>query len=105
MSHTPGPWTDIGDPTGEGTPHYHEIHPATQDYFTEASPDGFSVTGYMKDSDARLIAAAPDLLAALESAEAQLSIDYPGASREKYWPTIAPVIEQARAAIKKAKGL
>ena len=52
----------------------------------------------------RLFEAAPDLLAALQKCEEQLSIDYPGASREKYWPTIAPILEEARAAIKKALG-
>lgn len=44
-----------------------------------------------------------ELLAALQKCEEQLSIDYPGASCEKF-PTIARILEEARAAIKKAMG-
>ena len=66
VAHTPGPWRYF-DPSGERKP-----DPDHGTYFRIAGARGFSldgrgfcVTGYVPEADARLMAAAPDLLAAL----------------------------------------
>jgi hypothetical protein len=56
------------------------------------------------EANARLIAAAPDLLEALEGAYRVLDADYGHGVDNGYWPTVAPLLSQIRAAIKKAKG-
>jgi hypothetical protein len=64
---TPGPWR-LDDPVhGEvRQPDYHCID-AGRGYLV-AGGNGFGIAGFMTIHDARLIAAAPDLLAACESA-------------------------------------
>ena len=82
-AHTPGPWVVDGSRVrGSGG----------RDWVCETSPGGrFSKSVREEnDADARLIAAAPDLLAACETAE-RLLLD--GVGREK-----------VRAAIAKARG-
>lgn len=55
--------------------------------------------------DANLIAAAPDLLAALKEALSELATEYPVASRiAGNWPEMVPVFERINAAIAKAEG-
>jgi hypothetical protein len=57
MSHTPGPWTEV------------RIHGDNLDYYMIAaddSPTNSVATRIWEPADARLIAAAPDLLRALE---------------------------------------
>lgn len=56
-------------------------------------------------NNARLIAAAPDLLAALKEALSELATEYPIASRlAGNWPEMVPVFERINAAIAKAEG-
>lgn len=55
------------------------------------------------EANASLIAAAPDLLEACQTLVEFMDREYPNASVGEYWPTIAPLIEQGRAAIKKAR--
>lgn len=83
-THTPGPWVPTTR-TGE------RLTPAT--YVVEDA-DRLPVVMAWRAADARLIAAAPDLLAALESAEDVLS------ETDLHLSTLALV----RAAIAKAKG-
>jgi hypothetical protein len=101
MNHTPGPWrvnldfkhTDIN---------YHQI--IALDDFKKNGP-GFSITGCIGIEDARLIAAAPDLLKALEDIviwENKITIkDESG----EYISTKTNLFEAAEEVIKKAKGL
>ena len=63
--HTPGPWIYANDPYDDGTP-YMRLY-AGEDNKPDAS-DGFSITGIVHPNDAHLIAAAPELLAALKEA-------------------------------------
>jgi hypothetical protein len=79
VKHTPGPWEfglkvltkgikKIVEYTHSG---YYEIK-AGVGYYNAVKPEeaaGFSITGYMSEADARLIAAAPDLLEALKYVE------------------------------------
>jgi hypothetical protein len=73
MSHTPGPWTAVqrewGYPREEGGPE--------RRLWEVQGPHGANIAGctiYSRDGDdARLIAAAPDLLAASEAALSYLS--------------------------------
>jgi hypothetical protein len=99
IKHTPGPWTAIADPYEDGKPYYH-IRAGHGSH-----GDGFSFSGIIPDADARLIAAAPELLAALESTTKMLSFflryttpDWDGSA------TPTSTIGVARATIAKAKG-
>lgn len=86
MSHTPGKWeaVQIGDTGGENPVDVYEV-----------IADGRKrVAEYVGDADARLIAAAPDLLEALESMVLTFRL------RREEWPEI----QRAQAAIKKARG-
>lgn len=77
--HTPGPWAVY--PSNGGDP---IIGPAATDdgrfaiaraYFPNYSPDGIVAARREVDANARLIAAAPELLAACEQAEYWLAHD------------------------------
>jgi hypothetical protein len=84
MTHTPKPWT-VAKRTTNGTDGF-EIH---------WSDDGECVTDHVyEEADAHLIAAAPDLLEALEEMYAMCNMS----------PEDAPHRVKARAAIAKAKG-
>lgn len=92
--HTPGPWRLV--------PPQEEYHKPVVQRGTEG---GFGVHGLSKAreiADARLIAAAPDLLAALEAALkaniAPLPANLRSVGSEPVWAV------NARAAIKKARG-
>lgn len=62
---------------------------------SDESPQGFELVGYISEPDALLIAAAPDLLEALEDSLTALNIVYPNGS---------PVLNAAYAAIAKSRG-
>lgn len=82
-AHTPGPWTAL-PPTDQANDLF------TEEYFFIQGP-GSDVHGHMNGADASLIAAAPDLLAALQLLMADERIGGPDGA-------------QARAAIAKATG-
>lgn len=76
VMHTPGPWELDGPSTTHVTDEdYHAIRAGCG--FWSGSKNqrepGFSITGHMSAADACLIAAAPDLLAALIDLHAQVS--------------------------------
>ena len=78
--HTPGPWTFVHEGGIDGG------------YFIDAKEDVVVLPrGRLNEADARLIAAAPDLLAALKAVME---------AAEKW----SPAIDQGRAAIAKAEG-
>jgi hypothetical protein len=89
--HTPGPWSAIKADT------YLELRDGSNDPILR-------IRGGMlpTSANARLIAAAPDLLAALENAANVLAGIAVGDLKTVY-PS-SPALEQARAAIAKAKG-
>jgi hypothetical protein len=91
MAHTPGPWIyDIDDRPGMEW----NIH-----ILTEADLDKricFMTSDGPSEDNARLIAAAPDLLAACEAYAAWAATVTEGA------PDLRPIREQIRAAIAKA---
>jgi len=57
--HTPGHWSFTNEPYDDGTP-YISVFAGKRH-----SGDGFNICGIIRPEDARLIAAAPDLLTAL----------------------------------------
>lgn len=87
MAHTPGPWKYIA---------------YDDDIVTD---DGnFSIIGYhasVLEDDAHLIAAAPEMLEALEDAEALITGDLVGSEWKR---ACRSFVIKARAAIAKAKG-
>lgn len=85
MSHTPGPWFT------EATSRIGHVAICDSDGFTVCNPSP------MGADNARLIAAAPDLLAALESLNAAVI-------RAGYGNTAMPELSQAWEAIAKATG-
>jgi hypothetical protein len=99
--HTPGPWELDGPSAAHVTDEdYHNIR-AGCGFWAEAKDQrepGFSLSGHMSTADARLIAAAPDLLEALIELEdqADLSLDYR--------PEFRRAIASAHSAIVKAIG-
>lgn len=94
--HTPGPWQYRRSSTSSTD--YYEIIPAGE---LGGWKDGryLSVSGAIDEHDARLIAAAPDLLEAAEAIVARW--DSP---LWKDQPHTGTFIDQLRAAIAKAKG-
>lgn len=65
MSHTPGPWILDSPAYGEMVDRDYHFIDAGCGYCGDGE-DGFGLRGYMSLADARLIAAAPDLLEALK---------------------------------------
>ena len=93
--HTPGPWKNDG-PTRQGGVRIVAPYKPTCTYMVaEVLPD--CPDDATRDANARLIAAAPDLLAALEKVLAAYE-----AAREPGHGTI--LIDEARDAIAKARG-
>lgn len=93
MSHTPGPW-------GAHIDRHGFVTLGAGPVYIRGPEDGFNVAGFMSAADARLIAAAPDLLAALEElAHIVEEIEIYG-----YAPNTAVTLDRAHAAIAKAKG-
>jgi hypothetical protein len=94
---TPGPWRLDDAIHGEALqPDYHCID-AGRGYLV-AGGNGFGVSGFMTIHDARLITAAPDLLAALQSLLALVEGECPSLIEHDHHA------ERARAAISKALG-
>ena len=95
--YAPGPWEVWTDKANDGTP-YIRVYQRTPDdehitICTMGISDGEAWGGYVgEEEDARLIAAAPDLLAACERL-----------LRWASWPHAEEDIAAARAAIAKAK--
>lgn len=69
--HTPGPWTMIADPYEDGTPHFRFN---AGDAFAEKD-FGFELSGILRQDDASLIVAAPELLEVLKAFVAE-TVDY-----------------------------
>jgi hypothetical protein len=89
MGHTPGPWVVAKAVNGNWIEYGSEGQSIARTFYSH--------TGYkQEDANALLIAAAPDLLAALEALQSE------------FFPLIRPAdypeIKDARAAIAKAKG-
>lgn len=65
---TPGPWLLDQHSLGVVDEYYHSIWAGAGMPATDERPgaDGFHITGYMSAAEARLIAAAPELVEALE---------------------------------------
>ena len=117
-SHTPGPWKVERDPAfAPGLHPYHEARYVTNgcatlgDDFTE-DPQAKIICA-LRDSEeqaanARLIAAAPELLKALEDAASTLEFILPPArtlaNAMKFGGTSYDALYAARAALAKAKG-
>lgn len=97
--HTPGPWNTAPSTTGGGTARLDVVSDGT-----EFSPS--FVAGDILPEDARLIAAAPDLLAALQSflAEFQDFERWPQGKSYCMSNASLAVFKQSRAAIKQATG-
>ena len=73
---------------------------AGEGFFDDENPDaGFDMTGFISPKNARLIAAAPDLLAALKDLLDEQN-DAPLETRRKEWEA---AMEKARAAIENAE--
>ena len=104
-SHTPGPWVAAGPavkaPKAMGLPVAQCLKAAT------ASASGRAVISEEEAAaNARLIAAAPDMLVALVDAEEALAAeaDIRGGHDEGYWHPIGHALKAVRAAISKAGG-
>jgi hypothetical protein len=101
FKHTPGPWIGAGPSFGDPLPHY-----TTEILVEEENEDGdntpicslpFESFDTENEANARLIAAAPDLLDALDTLCNRIELE--GAT-----PLDWPAYTQARAAIAKAVG-
>jgi hypothetical protein len=97
--HTPGPWRIDEDEYGHRLfcDEYHGVC-AGKGFF----PEGFRITGYMSHADARLIAAAPELLEALRLM--LIPVDAIGNHGGTEWGYSSRHAQAARAAILKATG-
>lgn len=90
-------WQVESDPYEDGTPYFRF---KSGDCFDDDTRTGFNFSAIMSESDARLVAAAPTMLAALVYAEAVLSIVEPRSDKAEY----LRCLEQVRSALAKAKG-
>ena len=103
IKHTPGPWVADLSRTEEDTP-YAEIHPEGDSGWVNGRY--LRVGGAIDEHDARLIAAAPDLLAALErlsfAAECRDNTMGDACRLIEVKAELASANQQARAAIAKA---
>lgn len=90
--HTPAPWiVESAD--------WPDDEPGIVRYYVRHNPPEIAFP------NARLIAAAPDLLAALKEARAELAHHYPDDSRASgNWPSTVPMFARLDAAIAKAEG-
>src|SRR5207302_4693968 len=76
-SHTPGPWKEYA-PAIWNDAHTEEVVDENYRYieagkaFSQDGTGGFHLTGFIRREDARLIAAAPDMLEALEECRKEL---------------------------------
>lgn len=98
--HTPGPWTLLSDRIAAPC-HEHRNCEKTIAWLTRQGVLQCSNDGRGQSPNARLIAAAPDLLAALKRAEAYTSLNIVTAPPQD---TSFAVLEAIRAAIAKAEG-
>jgi len=97
MKHTKGPW-HITEPNAINGKRFICTEPADGVFYTVAITMGDAAWSHINDAaNARLIAAAPDLLDALRWTLESLIDDYEG------WNDM-PVVKAARAAIAKAEG-
>ena len=97
--HTPGPWQHLnGDLIGATV---RERTAIIADCCTDSGPQGTQVAPDQRDANARLIAAAPDLLAALEEMLQSVTCHGPD---EQVRQLQAEARVTARAAIGKARG-
>lgn len=96
-SHTPGPWC-LDNPIHADTVDkvYHSIDAGKG--FPDDDGQGFGISGCLYLPDARLIAAAPELLAALKAVMERCEVF------ENVPSDAGRIIESARAAIAKAEG-
>ena len=99
MTHTPGPW-NIG-PTYKSSINAGEKHIAMVNYWKSGDKSS-DVFGEEHDANARLIAAAPDLLEALEANMEW--IGPPPTDRHSYDSVRERAWKLGQAAIQKAKG-
>ena len=117
--HTPGPWVFDGDEIHAGDVHvvcfghdYDEYgsingrYPWPGDAAPQAEKDAavafFHAEGV---ANAILIAAAPDLYAALREARSLIGLEYGDrALADGYWPEVKPIVARLDAAIAKAEG-
>ncbi len=103
--HTPGPWAWEPETEVAVWDQYKELASVERrpQSIIWTRMDGAAATWIVaNDADARLIAAAPDLLAACEAVEAQLLRDAEGCCPEKL-ERLHPLYDQVLAAIAKAK--
>lgn len=96
MTHTPGPW----DTSRDATPEYH--------YQATVSDEGGErvATAFVSEANARLIAAAPDLLAAADYASRMLDGRMVGCQDgdDKNIDLLGECLRELRDAIAKAEG-
>lgn len=92
--HTPAPWKVVGVPV---TDKNGKRHPDSMRKVVTSSGGSVMCNGSNKFANAHLIAAAPELLEALNRARYELVT-------EKFYPETAPVIQVIDAAIAKARG-
>ena len=102
MSHTPGPWKMLQEEKGQNDLS-RRVHGKAPVYRVESANGGHWFIGYFRrKKDARLAAAAPELLEvireAVDSAEREM------AKGRKASPGLATWLEKARAVLAKVRG-
>jgi len=100
MKHTPGPWYAIGRMVEVGDDDHADICSTNPDLFGQGHR---APPIEEQQANARLIAAAPDLLEALEAMVEHFATPTSERSAASYGKTKAQVADEARAAIAAAK--
>ena len=102
MAHTPGPWWNESGVIHARGPHWTEKNHNCVHLGTVYFPDGVSLgTGY---DNASLMAAAPDLLAALEEVMDLYAANALVVAGHQEWSRLQAWAEHAHAACTKARG-
>ena len=95
IGHTPGPWVAVHNNWEVSTIYAGALPVAVCHIDGDVSEETEGILSGIKDANARLIAAAPDLLEALKDAVCTLEVSYTASDY---------AIDKARAAIAKATG-
>jgi hypothetical protein len=105
--HTPGPWEIVQDAPLNPEARYNigsRLPSGFANYVCTIKTEKHLIRDGNEEANARLIASAPELLAALQAVNTDVTEDIGGLTRDDYEAIVLSIRDTARAAIAKATG-